>query len=626
MDPQRRQMSFRSDSTLKNGSADLDSPEDEKFEDAVEEHLISFTMDLPASIEETKVALNLFLNNKFELARQKMEPWPNEKNDIENAVSLTKQASELCDGLRHKPLASGLSASRLNKITGQESKSPTTQERMHAELIYAETLLQRALLSFIQDENLVSFVKGALKIRSCYQSYKDCEKYLTGGFHNDQKVFSSSTNDLIGMNSNSNGNVVVNNDQQHHQNDQNYPQTQETMKDCRAHFQSGVQMGIGAFNLLISILPQRVLKVLTFVGFTGEKVYGLQQLETGARDLTSLRGPLCSLALLTWHLQVNYVFGVGDSDLTLCHKLLASLRTLYPSGSIILYFAGRFAEVRGQFHEAIELLNHSVSAQSEWRQLHHVCFWELMFCHAFLRQWDRAAHYALKLFHENKWSKASYCYVAAIFTLCKRIYGSKNHGIEEKESTTEAENLLKQIPALKLKIAGKSIPLEKFCAAKSARYFRCDNRLIFPHYELLYLFNGFTILGENDQLVKPVLYDVESYLSEMNADVQHSASDPDDYYLCLLLKAMCLKYLQSPFQAEQCLSEIINEARQLTDNSYVLPCALFELSLMKYEDGEIMEAKSYLAKIREYRKYLMESRLHFRMHALNEKLAVTSPV
>lgn len=51
------------------------------------------------------------------------------------------------------------------------SSLPITEE-MHAELCYAESLLERALLMFVKDENLVSFLKGALKIRSCFNSYK----------------------------------------------------------------------------------------------------------------------------------------------------------------------------------------------------------------------------------------------------------------------------------------------------------------------------------------------------------------------------------------------------------------------------------------------------------------------
>ncbi len=45
-------------------------------------------------------------------------------------------------------------------------------EQVHAELCYAESLLFKAVLTFTEDETLISFVKGGLKIRSCYQSYK----------------------------------------------------------------------------------------------------------------------------------------------------------------------------------------------------------------------------------------------------------------------------------------------------------------------------------------------------------------------------------------------------------------------------------------------------------------------
>lgn len=36
----------------------------------------------------------------------------------------------------------------------------------------------RAVLTFFYDETFASLVKGALKIRSCYQSFKYGQKYL----------------------------------------------------------------------------------------------------------------------------------------------------------------------------------------------------------------------------------------------------------------------------------------------------------------------------------------------------------------------------------------------------------------------------------------------------------------
>ena len=47
------------------------------------------------------------------------------------------------------------------------------------------------------------------------------------------------------------------------------------------HFESGVRMGIGAFNLMISLLPARIIKLLEFIGFGGNKSLGLQELEQG---------------------------------------------------------------------------------------------------------------------------------------------------------------------------------------------------------------------------------------------------------------------------------------------------------------------------------------------------------
>lgn len=45
-------------------------------------------------------------------------------------------------------------------------------DELHAELCFAEALLLKALLTFIEDETLVSFIKAGIKIRTCYNSYK----------------------------------------------------------------------------------------------------------------------------------------------------------------------------------------------------------------------------------------------------------------------------------------------------------------------------------------------------------------------------------------------------------------------------------------------------------------------
>lgn len=44
-------------------------------------------------------------------------------------------------------------------------------DELHGKLVYADALLIRALLTFIQDQSLFSFISGALKIKECHDIY-----------------------------------------------------------------------------------------------------------------------------------------------------------------------------------------------------------------------------------------------------------------------------------------------------------------------------------------------------------------------------------------------------------------------------------------------------------------------
>lgn len=63
-----------------------------------------------------------------------------------------------------------------------------TDLEAHAELCYAEALLLRALLSFIEDETLTSLIHAGMKIQHCYNSYKSVLILLTFDHikHNDR--------------------------------------------------------------------------------------------------------------------------------------------------------------------------------------------------------------------------------------------------------------------------------------------------------------------------------------------------------------------------------------------------------------------------------------------------------
>lgn len=80
-------------------------------------------------------------------------------------------------------------------------------------------------------------------------------------------------------------------------------------------------MGMGTFNLMISLLPARVIKLLEFIGFSGNKRLGMQDLYSGA-NMSGLRQVLCVMTLLGYNLIVCYVLSHQEGDLVFCEDIL----------------------------------------------------------------------------------------------------------------------------------------------------------------------------------------------------------------------------------------------------------------------------------------------------------------
>ncbi|CAG7828623.1 unnamed protein product [Allacma fusca] len=557
--------------------------DDDSFHDAMEYLPKAERMDLATGIDEAKLAVNLFMNNRFEEARVLMKPWAREsfyhalghgvfqfleavmtfeQQHIESACQALEQSVEVCNKFRKK---SSMYES-LGKIVRRPNYDLLREEEIHAELCYAECLLLRAVLTFVEDENLISFVKGGLKMRSCLNAYKECWHILKHRNWGDSKH--------------------------------------------KSHFESGVRMGVGAYNLMISMLPARIMKLLEFIGFSGNRETGLHQLDIGVNLRGSLRQVLCAMVLLGYHLFVSYVLGYGDGNLDLCEKILKQQLANYPDGVWFNFFQGRLEYVKGHVDECIEWYTKAWQSQSEWVQFHHLCYWELMWANCFKQNWYASRDFADLLLHESRWSRAIYGYQKASF-MCM-IY--ERLGSEDRQ---ELLQLFKDIPTWKQRIAGKSIPMEKFAMKKCERFFAQGNRLILPAIELLYLWNGFKVLGKQMDLVQPLHLLVEKHMKMLEKD-----KDKDDTFytdnlcLLLLLKGMCLQYMHSPMQAEDSFRKVISYEQDLVSDLYLPPYATYELGINLWAQGKRDQAVSTLENAKNnYKGYALESRLHFRIHS-----------
>ncbi|CAI5660854.1 tetratricopeptide repeat protein 39B [Oreochromis aureus] len=562
-----------------NGAA---AEEEDCFEDAFDRIPAAGNMDLQTAIQETQCALNLVLNNKFSQALDLLKPWWRdsmyhalgyssilvmqatmtfEHRDIQTAMATIKEALHTCQRFRKKN-------SMVGSLSGLISKQSNLQEgEMHAELCYAECLLQKATLTFVQDENMISFIKGGIKIRTSYQIYKDCQNVL------------------------------------------NVTQDLASQSDSFRQFEGGVKLGIGSFNLMLSLLPQRILRLLEFIGFSGNRGFGLSQLREGASS-HSLRSILCVLTLLFYHTYVSLILGTAEGNLVEAEALLEPYQQKYPKGSIILFYSARIAALRGNFEKARARYEECVSSQQEWKQIHHLCYWELMWTHSYQQEWEQAYHYADLLCKESRWSKAIYVYQkAAILSM-----------MSEEELKKTGENvveLFRQVEGLKQRLAGKSIPTEKFAVRKSRRYKAANPiPLVIPLLEMMYVWNGFTIVGKRADCTESLLVTIEKAEEQLRNDPNPSEFHTDDSCLVQMLKGLCLKHLGRLLQAELCFTQVLSSEGRIRYDHYLIPFTLYELGLLYKQQGDFLKATTYIENAKtNYKDYSMESRLHFRIHA-----------
>ncbi|CAK5076147.1 unnamed protein product [Meloidogyne enterolobii] len=84
-------------------------------------------------------------------------------------------------------------------------------------------------------------------------------------------------------------------------------------------------------------------------------------------------------------------------------------------GAIILFLRARYCLLNGgHIDESVQLYWRSIRSQSEYKQFHHICHWELAVTNIFLLHWTRAAWHANKLYEESRWSKSIYAYLLAV--------------------------------------------------------------------------------------------------------------------------------------------------------------------------------------------------------------------
>ncbi|KAF8989356.1 hypothetical protein BDQ17DRAFT_1434505 [Cyathus striatus] len=362
-----------------------------------------------------------------------------EDNDLLAAIQHTKHGNHIASQHRkkHSFLGSILGSSCVDFI-----KSMTPVER-HAEFVYAESLYEKALLGIVYSGDWLA-CRRILNMRTTIQIYQLIFSYLTAA-------------------------------------DAAHPEGYEPSIDV--HFRSGVYLGAGMCDIILSMIPGRLGMLVELFGYRGDRARGLGLLmragvwEGGGGPSVSAESEgversICDMALLIFHLILSS-FTFEGVDINVAQRILEWNLRRYPNGVFLLFGAGRLALVRSQPQRAIDYYTKAMHSQSQYRNLHHISWWEVSIAYLALWEVEKSMEWWKSMVQEATWSKSIYSYGMAVCLLQLGGEGQKK----------EAAKLMEKVPGLRQKITGKSIPLE---------FQSQGGRLALPVLELAYLFLGIT--------------------------------------------------------------------------------------------------------------------------------------
>eukprot|EP01111_Echinosteliopsis_oligospora_P015524 TRINITY_DN6163_c0_g1_i1.p1 TRINITY_DN6163_c0_g1~~TRINITY_DN6163_c0_g1_i1.p1 ORF type:complete len:603 (+),score=113.39 TRINITY_DN6163_c0_g1_i1:97-1905(+) len=439
------------------------------------------------------------------------------------------------------------------------SSDPVNNGELRATIIQAECCTLISIMQLLQ-ETIVGYVKAGWNLRRGY-------KEMSWAYQQIQKV-------------------------------------EDPYQSYDVHTVTGVQFAFGVINVLLASLPPKIMKLVSFFGFSCDKELGYDLLHKSFEG-NGGRSPLASLFLLAFYALIPSFVPVFT------HKYIekakdTSFQSLqrYPGSALHVWLAGRVHRLTRDLDKSTDSFLRAVEAQIDFVQVKHLCFYDLGLNHMWKLEWNEAKSYFDKLIAENYWSKAFYVYASSV---CIYMMGDKEKAVTQFR--TVASYVVR-------KYGGRTISVEQYVVRKVKMMEDLSYDMgCLPGLELIYLWNGYSCLQT------PTL---QQCLSLVNESLSGKFSSPTNTEIPFYVdqKAM-LHLIKSTILAnmgEDKFDEAFDEIQFVFENeenikgdTFIPPFAYYELGSLYYTDGSIKESRDAFNKSKEFSKFNFEFRLALRL-------------
>lgn len=293
---------------------------------------------------------------------------------------------------------------------------------------------------------------------------------------------------------------------------------------------SGTNMCFGLLLVVLSLVPPSFSRILSVVGFRGDRAKGIRLLWRSAAH-HNVHGALAGMMLLGYYNgllgSVDIVPAEGDYDAAAegvgpprekCAALLAAMGARYPASPLWRVEKARQLASSQKLPEAIEVLRRG--DKSKMKQLAALEDFDLAMYAMVAQDWALMRDSFLRCQESSDWSPAMYCYSAgcAALEMYRDAVGKTNDGKTKAEHgktkaedehalKAEAEEYLRKAPQMagRKRVMARQLPIETFLQRKVAKWEERAKRLgvdladavgASPALELCYVWSGHRRMGE----------------------------------------------------------------------------------------------------------------------------------
>ncbi|XP_076457025.1 LOW QUALITY PROTEIN: tetratricopeptide repeat protein 39C-like [Babylonia areolata] len=602
-------------------------------------------------VETAITGINMLLNNGFDEAFVLFQKYKDEsplmhsgysfvffmqalmsfeEEKLAEAVKILQETEKRCE------VSDGFVRSFKRKFSKKKKTADTLsiEDRIQRQVIVADSLLYQAILIFT-NQDIPSYIKGGWHLRKAWKIYDKLHHEITAlkekmSANKIQEMETGMTwqESAVDPNSGFQDAVLSSSETMASPSKSSVPSTPTTKyqglpvksslsesngdvgsataclsEESLARLLGAVNFGYGTFQLCMSMVPPKILKLIEFLGFEGEREIGLACLQytSHSRDM---KAPLATLALLWYHTVLrpffaldganNYSAGTQDAE-TIIHEKEAA----FPNSSLFLFFRGRIHRLRRETDLSYDMYKRAHEEAKGQREIELMCLYEISWFNLIRLNWEKSMEGFERLRKESKWSKCYYSYLMAV------CLGSQGLIQESHEIFREVPSLMKrknnQIEVFSVRRAEKfkkEAPTQELC------------RLL--TLELVFLWHTLPTCNHDDL----------RHLLEV-CDMQ---TDPKIFHLKCLLEGAIFKELEETEMATQCLKEALARHNGKKEDGHVAAFALFELAAIYMKTPETKPmAREHLQLIKDsYKDYDFENRLSVRVNNALKQLKRSS--